>query len=29
MKINFKNLANYNPSIIAETACGHDEILRN
>ena len=24
MKISFKNLSNYNPSIIAETACGHD-----
>ena len=24
MKINFENLSNYNPSIIAETACGHD-----
>ena len=24
MKINFQNLSNYNPYIIAETACGHD-----
>ena len=24
MKLNFENLTNYNPSIIAETACGHD-----
>ena len=24
MKLNFEDLTNYNPSIIAETACGHD-----
>ncbi len=27
MKINYKNLSNFNPCVIAETACGHDGSL--